>query len=296
MEKQSVIRKKRRSILYVPGDSEKMLRRSAETSADVILFNLEDGVADTRKEQARDNVLSVLNLAPPGNQERIVRVNSPHLEIGQKDIAAVVPLKPDGICLPKIENRSQIQRVDASVRDIEVKSGVFEGSVQLHAMIESASGILNAAEIAAASPRMASLIFGSADFVDDIRCSPGEDRTEFLLAMQTIVLASRAAGIDAIDAPCFDIRNQALLERESEAARRLGFDGKSALHPGQLEIINRIFDVSMEEIAWAEKVLKELDEAERRGKALSVLDGSLIDNPHRAAAQRILRQASKPEN
>jgi citrate lyase beta subunit len=140
---------------------------------------------------------------------------------------------------------------------------------------------------------MASLVFGSADFVDDIRCRPGEDRAEFLLAMQMMVLAARAAGIDAIDAPCFDIRNYALLEKESSSARRLGFDGKSALHPDQLEVINRVFDVSTEEIEWAERVLKELQEAENRGKALSVMDGTLIDNPHRAAAERILLRKSK---
>ena len=103
-----------------------------------------------------------------------------------------------------------------------------------------------------------------------------------------MVVSARAAGIDAIDAPCFDIRDQGLLRRESEGARRLGFDGKSALHPDQLPIINLVFDVTDEEIAWAEKVLAELDAAENRGKALTTMDGKLIDNPHRTAALRLL--------
>jgi len=286
----------RRSILYVPGDSEKMLHRSFEMPADVLLFNLEDGVAESKKDLARKNVLYMLDQPDPNDHERIVRVNHSDTETGRKDIDAVIPLKPDGICLPKIENRLQIQAADAAISEKEICHNITEGTVRLHAMIESASGVLHAAEIAAASPRMASLIFGSADFVDDIRCRPGEDRTEFLLAMQMLVLAARASGIDTIDAPCFDIRNRQLLDRESAAARRLGFDGKSALHPDQLAIINRSFDISDEEIAWAEKVLEELDEAERRGKALSVLDGTLIDNPHRAVAQRILRHKSKSED
>jgi len=283
----------RRSILYVPGDSEKMLRRSFGMPADVLLFNLEDGVADSKKKIARSNVIDALKQPDTAGHERIVRINSPDTETGRKDIAAAIASKPDGICLPKIETPSQIHAVAAMIEALEMDHGIPAGATRLHAMIESASGVLRAPEIAAASSRMASLLFGSADFIDDIRCRPGEDRAEFLLAMQMMVLAARAAGIDAIDAPCFDIRNHDLLEKESASARRLGFDGKSALHPDQLEIINRVFDVSAEEIAWAEKVLRELDDAENRGKALSVMDGTLIDNPHRAAAQRILIRKSK---
>jgi citrate lyase subunit beta/citryl-CoA lyase len=137
---------------------------------------------------------------------------------------------------------------------------------------------------------MASLIFGSADFSSDVRCRPGGDRAEIGLALQMIVLSARSAGIDAIDAPCFDIRDPDLLQRESLQARRLGFDGKSALHPDQLEIVNRVFETTPEEIAWAERVLAGLDEAETRGKALTTVDGKLLDNPHRAAAERILKR------
>jgi citrate lyase beta subunit len=283
----------RRSILYVPGDSEKMLLRSFSMPADVLLLNLEDGVADSKKEIARRNVSAVLLQPDPARHERIVRVNNPGTETGRKDLAAVIPSRPDGICLPKIENAAGIHAAADMIEALERRHGIEAGNTRLHAMIESASGVLHAPEIAAASPRMASLLFGSADYIDDIRCRPGENRTEFLLAMQMIVLAARAAGIDAIDAPCFDIRNHVLLEKESSSARRLGFDGKSALHPDQLAVINRVFGVSAEEIEWAEKVLRELDEAENRGKALSVMDGTLIDNPHRAAAQRILMRKSK---
>jgi citrate lyase subunit beta / citryl-CoA lyase len=105
-----------------------------------------------------------------------------------------------------------------------------------------------------------------------------------------IVTAARAAGIDAIDSPCFDIRNADLLRDESERARRIGFSGKSALRPGQIPVIHEVFSVSADEIAWAERVISELDNAEERGRALSTMDGNLIDNPHRIAAERILRR------
>ncbi len=280
----------RRSVLYVPGDSERMLQKAAAIPADVLLLNLEDGVALSRKDAARKNVAEALKTINFGDRETVVRINSVNSEIGRRDIAEIVPLRPDGICMPKIETAAEIQQAETEILSIETGGGMGREMIRLHAMIESAAGVLHSPAIAAASPRMASLIFGSADYEKDIRCRPGEDRLELMLGLQMIVTSARAAGIDAVDAPCFDIRNRDLLERESIHARRLGFDGKSALHPDQLECINRIFDVTPEEIAWAETVLSELNEAEKRGKALTTLDGRLLDNPHRAAAERILRR------
>jgi citrate lyase subunit beta/citryl-CoA lyase len=184
-----------------------------------------------------------------------------------------------------------IMAAERIVGELERDHGLTEGSVKLHAMIESASGILRIREIALASRLMASLIFGSADYAADMHCVAGEDRAELWLALQMIVAGARAAAIDAIDAPCFDIRNADLLRREAIQARRFGFDGKSALHPGQLAAIQGIFDVTADEITWAEKVLAELNGAEGRGRALSTLEGRLIDNPHRNAAERILQRA-----
>jgi citrate lyase subunit beta/citryl-CoA lyase len=278
----------RRSALYVPGDSERMLQRSATVPSDMLLLNLEDGVALSKKNAARENIASALKNTDFGDREVVVRVNPLNTEIGRNDLARIIPLRPDGICLPKMEKASEIQAADNAILELEIIHGVPEGSTRLHAMIESAGGLLHSPEIAAASRRMASLIFGSADYANDVRCRPGEDRSELLLALQMIVVSARSATIDAIDAPCFDIRNRGLLYSEAAHARRLGFDGKSALHPDQLSIINQIFDVTPEEISWAERAIAELDEAENRGRALTTIEGKLLDNPHRAAAERIL--------
>jgi citrate lyase subunit beta / citryl-CoA lyase len=280
----------RRSALYVPGDSKKMLQRSALFDSDVLLLNLEDGVASSKKAVARENIAEVLEAADFGCREIVVRINGLTSSLGRDDLSKIIPRSPDGICLPKVEKAADIEEAERAVLELERRHGMPEGMIQLHAMIESAAGVLHSPEIASASQRMAALIFGSADYANDVRCRPGPDRSELLLALQMIVTSARAAGIDAIDAPCFDIRNDNLLQNESGHARRLGFDGKSALHPDQLETINRIFDVTSEEIAWAERVIAELDEAENRGKALTTVDGRLLDNPHRAAAERILRQ------
>ena len=280
----------RRSVLYVPGDSEKMLQKASGVASDVLMLNLEDGVSSSKKEEARRNVVQALRSADFGNREIVVRINDVNSILGRSDLAEVVPGCPNGICLPKVEKAAEIRYASGAILELERSNGMREGSVSLHAMIESAAGVLRALDISMASPRMASLIFGSADYTNDIRCRPGDDRSELSFALQMIVTSARAAGIDAIDAPCFDIRNKVLLESESIHARRLGFSGKSALHPDQLDVINRIFDVTAEEIAWAERVIAELDEAENRGKALTTFEGRLLDNPHRAAAERILRR------
>ncbi len=281
----------RRSAIYVPCDSEKMLSKAAEFPADLLLLNLEDGVAESRKDLARRNAVDALRSLHFGAREIVVRINSPALEEGRRDLAAVVPCRPDGICLPKIESPLAIQAADRSILDLETPAGLAPGGIRIHAMIESAAGVLAARDIAASSPRMASIIFGSADYCEDVHCLQGEDRVELLLALQMIVTGARAASIDAVDAPCFDIRSPGLLRREATQARRLGFDGKSALHPGQLGVINETFDVTPQELEWAGKVLSELESAESRGRALSTLEGRLIDNPHRCAAERILRRA-----
>ena len=283
----------RRSSLYIPGDSVKMLQKSAGLTADMLVLNLEDGVALSKKDDARANVLQALKSIDFGEREVVVRINGLASAIGRQDIAIVVPGLPDGICLPKIEQARDIQDADLAICELEASQGIPKASIKLHAMIESARGVVNAAEIAKASPRMSSLMFGSADYAKDMRCQPGADRSELWFALQMIVTAARAAGIDAIDAPCFDVRNAELLGREAAQARRLGYDGKSAIHPSQLELINTIFDVTPEEIAWAETVLAELDAAESRGKALTTLEGRLIENPHRAAAKHILRRAGQ---
>ncbi len=281
----------RRSVLFVPCDSEKMLAKALDVPADLLLLNLEDGVSLSKKDAARANAVRALERQNFGSREIVVRVNSLASLFGQDDLAAVLPCRPDGICLPKVESAGEINAADSSFHELEKRCGAPEGSVQIHAMIESASGVLEARDISTASRRMTSLLFGSADYSADVRCRPGTDRLELLFALQMIVAAARASDIDAIDAPCFDIRNHELLRSESIQARRFGFDGKSAVHPGQLAAINEIFDVTPEEEAWARTVLAELQNAEDRGRALSTFQGSLIENPHRRIAMRILERA-----
>jgi len=290
-----MITRLRRSLLYVPCDSMKMLEKAAVLPADVILLNLEDGIAADRKELARANAVRALRSLDFGPREVVVRINMPTSATGRHDLEASVPCRPDGICLPKVERPGDVQAVDAALDVLESACSLAAGTIRIHAMIESAAGVLSAGAIAANSNRMTTLVFGSADFASDVRCTPGPDRTEMILALQTIVAAAHAASIDAIDAPCFEIRNLDLLRREAEQARRFGFDGKGAVHPDQIRPIHEVFNVTPEEAEWAERVMTELRDAESRGRALSTLEGFLIENPHRIAAERILRRKQLSE-
>ena len=287
---ETVITGMRRSLLYVPGDSPKMLAKARECPADLMLYNLEDGVAPAAKDRARQNVVDVLKSADPDAHEVIVRINNLASETGLEDLAAVVPCRPHGICIPKVEEPDEIDHADAAIRELETRCGLAPGVTRLHAMIETAGGVLNAGKIARASARMTSLIFGSADYSAQVRCRPSANRMEMMLALQWIVTSARAAGIASIDAPCFDLENTELLRSESAQSRNIGFDGKSALHPRQLEIINTVFDVTEEEALWAERVIAELDAAEKKGRSLSTINGGLVDDPHRISAERILRR------
>jgi citrate lyase subunit beta/citryl-CoA lyase len=267
-----------------------MLAKARECPADLMLYNLEDGVAPAAKDRARQNVVDVLKSADPDAHEVIVRINSLASETGLEDLAAIVPCRPHGICIPKVEEPDEIDHADASIRELETRCGLARGVTRLHAMIETAGGVLNAGKIARASARMTALIFGSADYSAQVRCRPSADRMEMMLALQWIVTSARAAGIASIDAPCFDLENTELLRSESAQSRNIGFDGKSALHPRQLEIINAVFDVTEEEALWAERVIAKLDAAEKEGRSLSTIDGGLVEDPHRISAERILRR------
>jgi citrate lyase subunit beta/citryl-CoA lyase len=279
----------RRTMIYVPGESERMIQKSAACAADVLILNLEDGVAAAMKDQARQNISQALGQLDFGSREVVVRVNPIASETGRRDLAEIVPCTPDGIVLPKIESQEEIIAADEAVKKLEAAHGLPEGRIKFHAMIESAKGVLLSYEIASAA-RVSSLIFGSADYIKDLRCRPGVAREELLLALQMIVTAARAAGIDAIDSPCFNLQDPKVLQQEAEQARKIGFDGKSVLHPSQILPIHQAFEFTAEETAWAEQVLKALSKAEDGGRALTVMGDNLIDNPHQVLAEYILKR------
>ncbi len=279
----------------MPGDRKTMLAKAPDRGADGLILNLEDAVAPANKDAARQTVARTLATLEFAGAEVIVRINPLATEAGQGDLRAVIPAEPDAILLSKVGSAEEVQAAAAAVAQIEAAAGLPLGRVRLMCMIESAAGVVAAPQIAASDPRVAALIFGANDLAEDLGCTPAPGQGILLQAACQVVLAARAAGIDAIDTPHMDIRDAEGLTRSVALARDLGFAGKSAIHPAQVAAINAAFSPTAEQIAWAERVLALIPGGDERGLGAVLLDGQLIEAPHLARAKRILAAHSIPE-
>jgi citrate lyase subunit beta/citryl-CoA lyase len=283
----------RRSLLYVPGDKEAMLAKAPGRGADGLILNLEDAVAPANKNLARETVTQALHGLDFGRAETIVRINPPDTDAGYRDLLAVTPLAPDAILLPKVSSAEEVRFVAWTIERLEGFHGLPAGHIKMMCMIESAAGVLNAAEIAACHPRVAALIFGATDFSMEVGCAITEEGRGLLAAASHIILAARAAGVDVIDTPYMKLDDPEGLTRSSRLARELGFDGKSAIHPAQVAPINAAFSPTPEQVAWARRVLALAPDGDLTRLGAAVLDGQLIEAPHLRRAERILTAAAQ---
>jgi len=277
----------RRSVLFSPGDRPDMMRKAPDAGADVIVFDLEDAVAPARKAEARAAVHEVL--ADPGfdpDSEVCVRVN-PTGVAADEDVAGVLDGPPpdalDSVMLPKT----------ASATDVETLGRILDehdADLPVLAIVESAAGVLAAAEIAAAGPTDA-LVFGAEDLAADIGATRTEAGTEVLYAREHVVLAASAAGVDAVDTVYTDFEDEAGLREATAFAVELGYDGKMAIHPAQVGPINDAFTPADERVEWARRVLDAREEADAEGRGVFRVDGEMIDAPLVAQAERIVERA-----
>jgi len=268
----------RRSLLYVPASSEPMLRKAGARGADVLILDLEDGVLPDAKDEARARLLRLYHELDFGAAEALVRVNSPGSPWHERDVEMAASLRPAGVVLPKAADPEALARCDARL------------GVPLWLMIETAEGVLRAAELARA-PRVTALVFGAADFRESLRAGRHPEELELLPARMQIVMAARAADTLAFDTPWFEYQDADGLRRSAARARLLGFDGKSAIHPGQLTVIHDVFAPTPAEIERARRVIAALGEAAARGQGVAVLDGEMIEALHGRAARRMLARA-----
>ena len=280
----------RRSVLSVPGSSEKMISKAVALPADEIMLDLEDGVALEEKEDARAKVIrSFLDYDWEG-RVRACRINGLDTPFAYRDIIDVVEqagTTVDVLVIPKVEKVADLQFVDLLLTQIELRMGL-EKRIALEASIETALGMLNVREIAFASHRLEALVFGIADYGASLTMpSPGlsghGDGEEqypghrWHFPLSRMVMAAKAAGLAAIDAPYGDFRDQAGLKRSSQIAASLGYDGKWAIHPDQLEIVNKTFTPSDDDINLARRILQAYRKAEAAGEGATALDGKMVD-------------------
>ncbi len=278
----------RRSVLYMPGSNARALEKAKTLPADGLILDLEDAVSPDAKPEARANIVKVLGAGgkPYGKREAIVRVNGLNTPWGMDDIAAVAKLGADGIAVPKVESADGIRQVQAAVR----AAGGPE-DLPVWAMIETPMGVLRAEEIAGASPAVAGLVMGTSDLAKDLHCEHTFDREPFLTAFSLIILAARAHGVAALDGVHLDLADDDGFAAACAQGRRLGFDGKTLIHPKTVAVANAAFAPSPEAVEKARELIAVYADAVARGQGVVVLDGKLIEQLHVDNARRLVALA-----
>ncbi|KPN30663.1 citrate (pro-3S)-lyase, beta subunit [Halolamina pelagica] len=275
----------RRSLLFSPGDRPELMRKAPAAGADTVCFDLEDAVAPSERDTARAAVREVLS--DPSfdpDCEVTVRVSVD----AAADIDALLDgdqsIRLDGVMVPKVAEAADVSWIADLLDEHDAEPALL-------ALVETARGVLRAEEIADA-PATDALVFGAEDLAADIGATRTGEGTEVLHAREQVVLAASAAGVDAIDTVHTDYEDDAGLREATEFALQLGYDGKLAIHPAQVPIINDAFTPSPEQVEWAERVLDARDEAEADGRGVFSVDGEMIDAPLIAQAERVLERAA----
>ena len=281
----------RRTMMYIPGNNPGMIKDAHIFGSDSIMFDLEDSVSLHEKDAARLLVYNALKTIDYEGVETVVRVNGLDTPFGFEDFEAIVRAKPDIIRLPKTETPEEIQQADRIISKIEKESGIKQGTVKLMAAVESAKGVINAYQIATASPRLVAIALGAEDFVTDLKTTRSLDGIELLAARSQVLLAARAAGIYALDTVFSDVNDETGFINEVKLIKQMGFDGKSIIHPRQIEHVHKIYTPTKQEVVKAVRVLMAIQEAEKRGSGVISLDGKMIDGPIVERARRVIELA-----
>jgi len=282
----------RGAILFAPGDNPRRMLRALESSADGVVLDLEDGVAEHAKEVARAQVVETVRAC---RRPVMVRVNPPRSGAQVLDLDALSEVLPRvaAVFVPKVESAADLADVVRVLAAAEQRAGLAEGAIGLVPILESARGILAAVEVAAA-PRVRTLVFGTLDLAADLGVTPTIEGIELLHARSRLVLAARAGGVaPPIDGPHAALDDDQGLELSTQAVRDLGFGGRVVIHPRQIDVVKGVYAPTADELAWARTVLGAYAEAIAQGRGAGRLpDGSLVERPVAERARGILAQTN----
>lgn len=281
-----------RTSMYAGGTSPVKMIQAGFYNEDCLVYDLEDSVSAGEKDAARLLVYNAVKYQRPKDKYILIRVNGIYSKELDEDLEAAVRAQPDAIRIPKVEYASEVQKIDGKITAIEKKAGLPVGGIQLWCNIESYQGVLNAQEIAAASPRVAAMALGAEDFTASMSAQRTKPGWEIFYARNAILMACRAAGISAQDAVFSDINDDEGLARDLEMTRTLGFDGKTCVHPRQIDRVNACFTPSQKEVKNALRVLEALEEAAKNHTGVCVLDGGMVDKPMELRARSTLAKAA----
>ena len=281
----------RRALLYMPGDDRRKIEKATTLGVDCICMDMEDGVAITRKAEARAVIAQAMKELDFGSSERCVRINSFGSGFEKFDLAAAVATNPDAIVVPKVETAEQVRSISEYIEMYELSSKMALGSIRLLVGVETAKGIMNLSEIAGSDKRLEAIIFGAEDFVASVGATRTREATEVLYARSAVVTACAAHELQAIDMVYIDFHDVEGLRTEAEQGARLGFSGKQIIHPNQVEAVQAAFTPSDEAIEYAQRVVRAFSASQKEGKGAFALDGKMIDMPLLKNAQKVLDRA-----
>lgn len=276
----------RRSVLYMPGSNPRALEKAKGLSVDALIFDLEDAVAPAAKPEARQTVHEALAAGDYGHRERIVRINGLDTEWGHEDLQVIAQAQVEAVLFPKVSDADTVRSAVAALEAANAPP-----NVAMWAMIETAAGINNAVAIAAAHQRLACFVLGTNDLANELRVPHTPDRLPLITSLELAVLAARAHGLVCIDGVHNAFRDEESLRVVCQQGRQLGFDGKTLIHPAQVETCNQEFSPTPEEVELAERYVQAHQEALDQGTGVAVVDNTIVEQLHVDNAQRVLAEA-----
>ena len=280
-----------RSLLFVPGNKESMLRKARNFRPDAFVPDMEDSVPDSEKANARNTIGGFLPELAATGIPVIPRVNALDTGWTADDLAAVVGPHIHGISIGKVHVPDDVHKLSELLDGLENQNGLETGRIKLFLWLESAKAIVHCYEICSASPRIEGVAFGGEDFTHDMGIERLEDESEVAVARNLLCIAARAAQVQALDTPYFRFRDEEGLRDNCAKAKQFGFKGKFAIHPAQIEVINESFSPSEAEIEYARRVVAAFEDAERVGRGSTSLEGKVIDVPVVKRARALLELA-----
>jgi len=277
----------RRSLLFMPGSNTRALEKARILPADGIILDLEDSVAPEAKGLARDQITQALAAGGFGKREILIRTNALDTPWWSDDVKMAAKARPDGILVPKVSSIADIATIEGCLREAKA-----DPSMRLWAMIETARAVLHAEELAATSrdvaPRLAGFVFGPNDISRETRIRMQPGRAIMLPMITHCILAARAYGLEILDGPYSDFSSVDGFSQECTQARDLGFDGKTLIHPGQIEACNAIFTPPADEVARARKIIAAFERPENAARGAISLDGQMVERLHADMALRTI--------
>jgi citrate lyase subunit beta/citryl-CoA lyase len=280
----------RRSVLYMPGANERALEKAQGLPADALILDLEDAVAPDAKDEARERVCGAASSGAYGRREIAIRANGIGTQWHQADVAAIAAAGPDAIVVPKIDSVDDVRAVETALEE-----GGAPDHTRIWAMLETPVAMLHAEEIAGCSERLAVLVMGTNDLAKELGAEHVPGRQPLLTGLGLCLLAARASGKVILDGVYNDIKDAEGFLSECRQGKQMGFDGKTLIHPSQLDPCNEVFAPSAEEVAAAEEIIAAYEEAEREGRGVVTVNGRMIENLHVETARRTLAQSQAIE-